>query len=66
MSEWISVLDKLPSHGQPVRSKSSDGREFATEFWDWDGVYRFKLIFTVWDHENVTHWKAHPETEDFI
>lgn len=58
--KWINVDDRLPENEQKVITIDKLGREYACVFYfhvnRGDKPY-FKVFGTVWDHDNVTHWK---------
>ena len=57
MSEWISVEDRLPNIGQNVLTYDGHNRVFCSVRQN----HQFKIHYTVWDHDNVTHWMPLPE-----
>jgi len=65
MSEWISVEDRLPKHGDTIYTKSKDGLIYKSQMFDWhEGKnIMFKLFGYVWEHSNVTHWKDYDKSE---
>lgn len=62
LDEW-KPIDDAPYHGQKVKTRSSDGREFECEYFNWHGNTKpyFKLIGKVLNHDNVTHWMPLPK-----
>lgn len=63
MSEWISVLDKMPENEDQVRTLDDKGREFDCTFYFHENRGSrpyFSVNGYVWDHDNVTHWKPLP------
>jgi hypothetical protein len=61
-SEWISVKERLPEHGQFVLCFGKWGVQFSHVFIDFDD----KLKFGNWrtgcgDCPNITHWQPLPD-----
>lgn len=56
MSNWISVGDELPNHGETVRSRDSKGRVYRAQAFNWGNGVEFKIVGYVWSHSGVTHW----------
>lgn len=62
---WVKCSERLPKHGQKVRTKGSDGRQFDCEYFHWSGCEKgyFKLLGKVWHHEAVIQWMSQPPAE---
>lgn len=59
---WVRCDERLPKHGQKVRTKDSGGRQFDCEYFHWEGCEKgyFKLLGKVWNHEAVLQWMPQP------
>lgn len=63
---WINVNDKMPQRGEYLLTLDDIGRQFESQLFFYGDEDRpeFKVISTVWEHSNVTHWKLLPPKVD--
>lgn len=63
MSDWISVKDRLPDHGQDVICYGKPwGVRFSAAYIDFDGVMKFaNYRLGCGDNPDVTHWMPLPD-----
>jgi len=64
MTEWISVKDRLPEHGEYILLTYTEDHKIHKDMWCEKGkwMYPGEMDFYGETNSKVTHWMPFPET----